>query len=132
MILANLVWMFHILVILVVLVLPFTNIPALLLLHFVFGTSLLVHWYFNSDICSLTLIESKLRGIKISDSFSHKLISPLYTISKTDWSNVCYIIVIVLSSISLYKFLKSDALKKSKECFKKNRKLQCFLPLFKL
>jgi hypothetical protein len=134
-ILANVIWAFHVLVILIVLILPFTNIPALLLLHSVFSASLLTHWYHNSDLCSLTLMESKLRGIKVTDSFSHQFISPLYNISQKSWSKVCYILVIILSSISFYKFLKSDTLKECVECFRKDKsplfnRIKCFLPVF--
>jgi hypothetical protein len=133
-ILANVIWTFHVLVILIVLILPFTNIPALLLLHSVFSASLLTHWYHNSDLCSLTLMESKLRGIPVTDSFSHQFISPLYNISQKSWSKICYILVVVLSSISFYKFLNSKGFKECLDCFRKDKspflnKLQCFLPV---
>lgn len=142
MFLANCIWFFHLIVILIILVVPFTNIPALLLMHSVFSISLLTHWYFNNNICSLTLMESTLRGIPTTKSFSHQFISPIYDMSNSDLSSLCYIIVISLLIISLYKFLKSDALKDTIKCLKSDksnstekmidtfkRKASCFLPI---
>jgi len=132
--LANCVWFFHLTIILVILILPFTSSPALLLMHSVFSFSLLTHWYFNNNTCSLTLIESALRGIPTTKSFSHQFISPIYDMSNSDWSNICYVVVISLMSISLYKFLKSDALVENIKCLKSDKstlseKLRCFLPI---
>lgn len=133
MFLANCIWFFHLTVILIILILPFTNVPSLLLMHSVFSISLLTHWYFNSNTCSLTLLESTLRGIPNDKSFSHQFISPIYDMSNSDWSNTCYIVVICLMSISLYKFLKSDTLQESIKCLKSDKtireKFKCFLPI---
>jgi serine/threonine protein kinase len=128
--LPTLISSFHIFIVIVVLLLPFSNIPSLLLLHFVFSFSLITHWYFNNNICSLSLMESKLRGIKYTTSFTHQFIAPIYNISTTQWSNICYIIVILLMSISLYKLIKSKVFEKCINCFKQTRNIKCFLPLF--
>lgn len=101
--LANLIWIFHFLVVLFVIIAPFSNVPIILLLHATFSISLLVHWYTNNNICSLSLMESQLRGLDYTESFTHKLISPIYDISKTEWSNVSYIITLLLFTISAAK-----------------------------
>jgi hypothetical protein len=101
--LANLIWIFHFIVVLFVVIAPFSNVPIILLLHATFSISLLVHWYTNNNICSLSLMESQLRGLDYTESFTHKLISPIYDISKTEWSNLSYIITLVLFTISAAK-----------------------------
>jgi len=106
-ILANMINLFHIIVILFVLFIPFSNIPMLLLLHIVFSMSLLVHWYNNNNQCSLTLLESKLRGLDVTESFTYKFIAPLYDVSKTDWSKICYSFTIVLMIVSIYRLYNS-------------------------
>lgn len=116
-ILANIIRIFHILIILFVLIAPFTNLTALLILHITFSISLLVHWVFNSNECSLTLLESQLRGLPKGESFSYKFISPIYDISNTDWSYFCYIITISLMIISMYNLYYSEKLEKTIQCF---------------
>ena len=63
--LANLISIFHVFVILFILIIPFSNIPALLIIHIMFAITLLVHWYANNNACSLTFLEAKLRGLEV-------------------------------------------------------------------
>lgn len=106
--LANLVFVFHTIVVLFVLTAPFSNIPALLILHITFSISLILHWWFNSNECSLTYIEAKLRGLDKTQSFTHQFVAPMYEISTTEWSKICYIITIVLLCVSMYYLYNSE------------------------
>ena len=115
--LANFIYFLHILVILFVIFGPFSNIPSILIIHIAFSFSLLVHWLANNNACSLTYLESQLRGIDVKDSFTYQFISPVYDISKTDWSRICYIITIIVLSISIYKLSTSKAFSKSLKCY---------------
>jgi hypothetical protein len=117
--LANLISIFHTIVVLFVLIAPFTNIPSLLILHITFSISLLVHWWFNNDECSLTYIESKLRGLDRTEGFTYKFIAPMYNISKTEWSRLCYIVTIILLCVSIYYLYKSERVSRAFECYKK-------------
>lgn len=116
--LANLIATFHLIIILFILFAPFCNIPAIIFLHFVFGLSLLVHWINNQNICSLSLIESKLRGINYTQSYTHKFIAPVYDISESDWSTFCYVITIVLMFVSIYALYTSQRIKNMKIYYK--------------
>jgi hypothetical protein len=143
--LANLIWAFHTLVILFILLGPFLNSPALWVLHITFSISLLVHWYGNNNMCSLSMFEAKLRGLDYTDSFSHQFIAPMYDISQTQWSTLCYIITITLMSISIYYLYNSQAFSNALRCFKEQMEkykenpepfpyrllayVKCFLPL---
>lgn len=116
--LANIVSIFHTLVVLFVLITPFFDIPYFLILHFTFCVSLLVHWWGNSNVCSLSVIESKLRGLNYTESFTHKFVSPIYDISKTTWARICYIITIVLMGISAYKIYNSSKWQEAIQCYR--------------
>lgn len=117
--LANVIRIFHIIVILFVFLAPFSNIPALLILHITFSFSLLVHWYYNNNACSLTLFEAKLRGVDVNKSFTHECIAPMYDISQTEWSTICYIITIVLMCVSIYYLYYSEKVADVFKCFEK-------------
>lgn len=55
--------------------------PSLLLiLHLHIGLLMVLHWVTNSDGCILTVIETAIRGVPLSNSFVHSLVSPIYSI----------------------------------------------------
>lgn len=110
--LADIISVFHSLVVLFFLLAPFTNIPSILILHITFGLSLIVHWRMNSNMCCLSVLESHLRGLERQDTFTHQLIAPLYEISKNDWDSLIYIITIGLMCVSLYKLYHSEKFQK--------------------
>ncbi|NDC94800.1 hypothetical protein EB118_12580 [bacterium] len=138
--LANAISFFHACIVLFVLLAPFLGNPALWILHITFCISLLVHWWGNSNVCSLSYMESALRGLDYTESFTHKFISPVYDISKTEWSKICNDITIILLLISVYYLYNSKALADSIACYKQRIKLgnksrlqiitECFHPLF--
>ena len=139
--LANIIYIFHILVILFVLLAPFTNIVSLLVLHFVFSLCLLVHWNLNENICALSVFESYLRGMDRQTTFTHSFIAPIYDIGSSEWGELCTLITIVMLFISLYKIIISDRWKETiqlcKNVYKSQNSLnlieyiKCFLPLLK-
>lgn len=118
-ILADIVWLFHVLVVLFVIFAPFTFTPSLLVLHIAFSASLLVHWWGNSNVCSLSVIESKLRGLPYTKSFTHRFVGPMYEISSSEWSSVCYAVTISLMLFSMYVLYKSAVWTKLKRCWNK-------------
>lgn len=61
----------------------------------------------NSDVCSLTVMEAKLRGISREDALTHKFISPVYNINDNTWNKVMYIITISVMLYSVYKLQNS-------------------------
>jgi len=73
-ILANTIFIIHLAIILFVIIAPFTEITVFHILQISLGFTLLIHWFLNSDICSLTLLEGSLRGIPSNDTFIGKFI----------------------------------------------------------
>lgn len=113
---ADLVFFFHCLIILFVVITPFTQIPALLVLHITFAICLLLHWHLNSNVCSLTLIEANLRGMQTTDTFTYQFIAPVYDISTSDWSNIIYFITYITMFLSIYHLYNSDRFKTTIKC----------------
>lgn len=111
--LANVIYVFHVCIILFMLIVPFTNIIAFLVLHVTFGICLLIHWKFNSNVCALSIMESHFRGIDRVDTLTHKLISPVYEIPEGFWCHICTILTIILIYVSFTKILKSDKFKQT-------------------
>lgn len=95
---------FHTLVVLFIVLAPFlTNIPSYLILHITSCFSLLVHWWGNSDVCSLTVMEAQLRGVSREEALTHKFIAPVYNIGDNTWNQLLYAVTIILMLTSVYK-----------------------------
>lgn len=136
-VLADLIFYFHIFVVLFIVFLPFFDVPpAFLILHITSCISLFVHWFTNSDVCSLTIIEGQLRGVDRTETFTHKFISPVYKITSTEWSNIVWIITFIVMCTSMYKLYHTDKFKTALKCyydskeFSFNHTVACFRPLF--
>lgn len=136
--LADLVFYFHIFVVLFIVFTPFINNipPAFLILHITSCISLIIHWYSSSDVCSLTIIEGQLRGIDRTETFTHKFISPVYKISSTEWSSIIWIITFIVMCVSMYKLYHTDKFKTALKCYYDSKEfsfkhtIACFRPLF--
>lgn len=126
---ANLIYIFHLGVVLFILFSPLFNEPSILILHIAFSFTILVHWIANNNICALSLFESKLRGIPYTQSFSHMLIGPIYDISNTTLCYISYIVVILLLIYSIYILINHDKWIKAKQCNCNNffEYISCFL-----
>lgn len=97
---ANIIALLHLLFIIFVVTTPFvTDNPFFLLYYCLILFFVMIHWYLNNDTCVLTIIESKLRGKKDTETFMGRLIKPIYNISSKE---IQYFSVALL----LFAFLK--------------------------
>lgn len=106
----------HLLIVLFVILIPFqsfdnklTNL-CLAFFHFLFVILLLIHWWYSSDICSLTLLESKITGNHIGDGFIHSIIAPFYNLDGIDddvENYIIYTFTIFLGLMSLNTIVKN-------------------------
>lgn len=122
--LANFISILHMFVVLFVIFAPFSNILYILILHVSFAICLLLHWRNNSDVCSLSILESKLRGLDYTETYMHKLISPIYTISESQLAKWCYIITIIAMFVSIYKIYNSPKTHEIIECIREINSLE--------
>ena len=94
----------HFLAIIFVVIAPFSNLPGVLTINITYTMSLLTHWYFNNDICCLTLLESYIRGVKTDKTFMYSLVSPIYSgISEPFLSKLSWGITVISLGVSFYK-----------------------------
>ncbi len=100
----------HIIVIMFVLLSPFSNSNYLLLLHVVFVPFIMFHWYINDNTCCLTLAEKMImekttgKEVDISECITYKLIAPIYDFNKNhkDFETFTYALTTFLWMISSY------------------------------
>lgn len=111
-IILKLIVVIHILFILFVIVVPFTNSTYLLFLHVIICPFVMIHWLMNDNTCALTLMEKYVRQkvngdqpVKDEDCFTCRIIDPIYKFTNnfTDQSTIAYIVVTILWFISLFK-----------------------------
>lgn len=108
--LANVCWVLHILFVLWVLAVPFTDNEPMLVLHLMVMPFLWLHWAVNDDTCALTLAERHLRGVGSEESFFHNLVSPVYKIRDDDLRVVCWWFSVGLWLVTLSKVLRRPAM----------------------
>ena len=104
--LANVCWLLHLLFVLWVVVVPFTNNEPMLVLHLIVMPFLWFHWCLNDDTCALTLMERHLRGVSCEESFFHNLVSPIYKIRDEHVRTASRWISILLWCVTVSKVLK--------------------------
>lgn len=111
---ANIIWVLHMLLLVWVVVTPFTRNEPMLVLHLIMMPFLWFHWILNDDTCALTLIETKLRGLDPSEchqkSFFFNLVSPVYKIQDADARKVAWILSVGLWLVTLHKVMQRPAM----------------------
>ena len=116
--LLNIITVLHVLFIIFVVIIPFTNSNYFLTLHAILIPFLMLHWITQDNTCVLTLIEKYVR-YKINDNteenleedleencFTCKLIEPVYSVTqgkRMGWSMFLYTLSILLWLISAGK-----------------------------
>ena len=103
----NIIKIIHIIIIIFMIIVPFINIPYLLILHITFSICLMIHWIMNSNECALSHIEAYYRKIPRCNTIMNRFITPLYQISDNQYIYFIWIITIILLIISLYKLYNS-------------------------
>ena len=103
----------HIIVILFVLITPFTNYNYFLFMHAIIVPFIMLHWYLNNNTCSLTIAEKEIRkrmnggskNVDDDECYTYKFIAPIYDFNKNheEYSKFIYILTSGLWFISLYK-----------------------------
>jgi len=93
----------HIIIILLMFVLPFTNSNYLLTNHLIYGIFILIHWILNNDTCFLTKLELYLRNNNEDECFTCKIINPIYKFTDNQYKIIIYMTTIFLLSMSFIK-----------------------------
>jgi hypothetical protein len=105
----------HTLLVLFIVTIPFFGKNYLLFLHGLVGLAIIIHWITNNNICSLTILEYKIREIitgkpvERKDCFMARLIDPIYDFKNNNYSRrvFLYVILIGLTLLSMYKLRRN-------------------------
>lgn len=103
---AQIVFIIHLIILIFILYIPiFSNSNYFLFICAVFLPFLELHWLFNNDVCCLTELEKKLRGVDNNDSFINKLLSPIYKFPNNNKSlnDLSYFVINILICICFIK-----------------------------
>ena len=106
-----LITVLHLIIVLFIIITPFTNSNYLLLLYVITVPFIILHWVMNNNTCSLTVAEKFIRqktyGVLLNDDecFTYNLIAPIYDFNKNyeTFSNFIYLSTFSLLSIACYK-----------------------------
>lgn len=112
--LSYIVQFIHFIFILFIILTPFaTNSIGFLFLHFIFVLFLLLHWSLNSNVCCLTLLEQKIKGLETEEdqyehSFTYNVLNPIFMFNDKEntekiINKASYAIIIICGMISILK-----------------------------
>mgnify|MGYP003333789315 CR=1 FL=1 len=107
--LADFVRLVHILFVMFVILIPFTNNEFLLTIHFIIVPFMMLHWLTNQSVCAFTELEKILRGTtEDSETIIGQIVGPIYKFQSPGQENMfVWFITISLWLISLYKLKQS-------------------------
>ena len=100
----------HLIIIIFVLAVPFSDSNYLIFLHIIIIPFIMIHWVFNNNTCCLTVAEKFIRQktigtkIKEEDCFTYQLIAPIYDFNKNHeaFATFIYILTTCLWLISVH------------------------------
>lgn len=101
----------HIIVIMLVLLIPFTDSNYLLTLYVIFIPFMVLHWILNDNTCCLTVMEKTIKeqitgkNVDKNDCITYKLISPIYDFNKNhkEFETFTYSLTFILWLTASYK-----------------------------
>lgn len=103
---ANIIKVLHIILILIMIIIPFSNNKQLLSLYLFFSLFLILHWILNEDTCALTTMESYMRGVTKKESFIGKLVGPVFKLNDNHVNQYVIMIHYILVNFVLFKITK--------------------------
>ena len=112
---ANVIWILHIILMIVVVYSPFSKNERMLKLNMLLIPFLILHWITNNDTCALTELEKYIRNTKNTyDTFFGMLVGPVFKLNNIDnlGRYAIYASSITLWILSLYEY--KNLLKKRK------------------
>lgn len=110
---ANIIYVVHLVVLLFVVLAPFSSNQKVLTIEMALLFTILLHWITNNKVCCLTEFEKILRGESDDDNtFFGKIMGPVYTFGKD--SILPQVILFVLMMVTLYKVKPLEGLEVKK------------------
>lgn len=115
----------HALLVVFMIIAPFTGRLELLVLHVIFSISLVIHWSANSNICCLSTLEAWSRGIPVSKTFINQFIEPVYVIGEHQLSLLIWASTLGLVAVSTIRILTHEKSELFLACIRSQQWQQC-------
>lgn len=109
--LARFVLLIHVIISAGIIATPFlSNNAGVLRIYLVCCLAIYMHWTLNDNICIITLIEMRARGIRTrSESLVHRIISPFFTKSvQSEVHAVESAVLVSLAGVAAYKLFRTS------------------------
>jgi hypothetical protein len=100
---ASLVALAHLAFVGFVLLAPFSGNECLLRMYVLTIPFVWLHWVLNDDTCALTMLECKLRGVQNTESFVHRIVSPVYKLPEHASRTLAWLVSGALWVVALYR-----------------------------
>jgi hypothetical protein len=104
--LADVISFIHAWILSFVCIVPFIGEMMFVLLNLVFMFGIMVHWYFNSNVCALTLLEKAIRGVADDgQTFFGQIFGKVYTVSNDSplyWYGIIFLVIVSMIKIFSY------------------------------
>lgn len=91
----------HFIIVGIVFLTPFFGTFEMVLINMFFIVGIMFHWYMNNDMCALTLVESKLRGLPMTETFFGRIFGPVYSVGVE--STFCWTLLVILLLVSIWR-----------------------------
>lgn len=104
--LADSIYYIHLSFIIIMLISPYMKMRIFHQFYYVMVPTLFVRWATNYSSCSVTLIESKLRGILETEGFIYKIITPIYEFKTERNFNIFLYIYMIITWLMVSEKLK--------------------------
>ena len=105
-ILADIISFIHAWILSFVILVPFIGEIYFVLVNLMFMFGIMFHWYLNSNICALTLLEKALRGVaEDGETFFGQIFGKVYSIGNDSpiyWYGIILLVIVSLIKIFTY------------------------------
>ena len=104
----NIIFWIHLVFLIAILVIPFTNDRRNLEFYSILIPFLFYHWSVNDDTCALTQAEMYVTGQQKEETFMHRVVSPVYKMDDTDANNLTKTVFFALWAVVQYRLGRFD------------------------
>ena len=104
----NIIFWIHLVFLIGILVVPFTNDRRNLEFYSILIPFLFYHWSVNDDTCALTQAEMYVTGQQKEETFMHRVVSPIYKMEDNEVNNLTKTVFFLLWAFVQYRLGRFD------------------------
>ena len=104
----NIIFWIHLVFLIAILVVPFTNNRRNLEFYSILIPFLFYHWSVNDDTCALTQMEMYVTGQHKEETFMHRVVSPIYKMEDNEINKLTKTTFFILWALVQYRLGRFD------------------------